>query len=216
MSELELIIGNKNYSSWSLRAWIWMRHLDIEFKETVVPLDLPETSQTLQKWFSGNKVPLLLADGHQIWDSMAILEFISRLNPKQAEPDDSIAAGVMRSLCAEMHSGFFALRAELPMNCRREIAKIDISEDCQLDISRIESLWQHARQYSDQKDEFLFGRYSMADAMFAPIVWRLHVYAIELSENTHKYISHCLKHPAMQEWLEAARQEPWIIAAEEC
>jgi glutathione S-transferase len=215
MLDLELIIGNKNYSSWSLRAWIWMRILDIEFREIIVPLDLPETSQTLQKWISGNKVPILQIDGHQIWDSMAILEFISRLKPEQAEPDDPIAAGVMRSLCAEMHSEFFALRAELPMNCRREIAQVEISKDCQLDIGRIETLWQHAKQYSNQKDEFLFGSYSMADAMFAPIVWRFHVYGIELTNNSQKYISQCLKLPAMQEWYEAANLEPWTIAAEE-
>jgi glutathione S-transferase len=214
MPNLELIIGNKNYSSWSLRAWIWMRHLEVEFKETMVPLDQPETGQTLENWFSDNKVPILLVDEHQIWDSMAILEFISRLKPEQSEPDNNIAAGIMRSLCAEMHSGFFALRAELPMNCRREISRIKISEDCQRDINRIESLWQHARQYSDQKDEFLFGRYSMADAMFAPVVWRLHVYDIELSENSRGYLAHCLKHPAMKEWYEASRLEPWVINAE--
>ena len=118
-------------------------------------------------------------------------------------------------MCAEMHSSFMALRSELPMNCRRKISVITISQECKNDIARIEELWLLANQYSDQQDQFLFGRFTIADAMFAPIVFRLDRYAIELNEHSQKYISHMLNTPLMIEWHEDAKRESWVIDVEE-
>ncbi len=215
MSEFTLVIGNKNYSSWSLRAWLWMRHLQLDFEERLVRLYQQETPLRLEGLFSDTRVPVLIHRDLEVWDSLAILEYLSALFPEKALPAGVEAHAVMRSFCAEMHSGFPNLRNELPMNCRLERRSIELSDACKAEVKRIEALWQYAQNYSDHHDHWLFGSFSMADAMFAPVVFRLDRYGVEVDAGSRSYIERMLAHPAMLEWVEASRAEPWVIEEEE-
>jgi len=214
MSEFTLIIGNKNYSSWSLRAWLWMKHLGVEFDEIVIPLYSDDTDAQLGAYFSNCKVPVLIHDGLEVWDSLAICEYLAELYP-QSSLNDVRQRAVMRSLSAEMHSSFMGLRSELPMNCRREPGSLILSDVCLAEIDRIQSLWQYAADFSDNKGDYLFGSFSIADAMFAPVVLRFHRYNVKVNKPSLAYVNTMLKHPAMQEWIAAGRAEPEVIASEE-
>ncbi len=215
MSEFTLIIGNKNYSSWSLRPWLWMKHLGIEFDEIVVPLDSDDTNAKLSVYFSDNKVPVLIHNGFEVWDSLAICEYLSELYPPQDLPVDIQARTMMRTLCAEMHSGFIRLRSEMPMNCRRQPSPVILSDSCLNEINRIQDLWQHASNYSEGDGGYLFGNFSMADAMFAPVVFRLQGYCVALNVQAGNYVKLMLNHPAMLDWIAAARDEKEMIESEE-
>lgn len=215
MSEFTLIIGNKNYSSWSLRPWLWMKHLGIEFDEIIVPLSSKDTDEKLSVYYSNNKVPVLIHDGFEVWDSLAICEYIAELFPQQELPADTRTRAMMRSLNAEMHSSFVSLRSELPMNCRREPSPVILSDACLADINRIQGLWQHAASYADVNDGYLFGSFSIADAMYAPVVLRLQAYAITLNEQARQYVELMLKHPAMLDWIAAGVAEKEVIESEE-
>ena len=215
MPEFTLIIGNKNYSSWSLRAWLWMKHLNIDFEEIVIPLYSDDTDALLGAYFSNSKVPVLIHDGTEIWDSLAICEYLAELYPQQGLLDDAKQRAVMRSLSAEMHSSFVGLRSELPMNCRREPGSLILSDICLADIDRIQMLWQYSADFSDGKDDYLFGSFSIADAMFAPVVLRFHRYNVVLNERSQSYMDTMLNHPAMLEWIEAGRAESEVIESEE-
>ncbi|MDH5353262.1 MAG: glutathione S-transferase family protein [Gammaproteobacteria bacterium] len=214
MAEFTLIIGNKNYSSWSLRPWLWMKHLGIEFDEIIVPLYQPETNEKLSVYFSNDKVPVLLHNNFEVWDSLSICEYVAELFPQNLYWDPKHKA-VMRSLCAEMHSSFASLRSELPMNCGRQPSPLAVSDACQADINRIQDLWRHAAKYSDEKAGWLFGSFSIADAMFAPVALRFHLYAIPLDKPAGDYVERLLRHPAMLEWVAAGQAESWIIESEE-
>jgi len=214
MSAFTLVIGNKNYSSWSLRPWIWMRHLGLEFGEIPVPLFTATMSDQLAPYFSNYKVPVLLHDGLEIWDSLAILEYLVSLFPGQGLPADLKARAVARSLCSEMHSSFIALRNELPMNCRRAPSPLLLSRDCIADVDRIQALWRHAGKYSNDGG-WLFGDFGIVDAMYAPVALRFHRYQVPLSDSALAYVSRLLNHPAMIEWVTAARAETAIIEQEE-
>ncbi len=215
MPEFTLVIGNKNYSSWSLRPWIWMKHQGFEFDEVKVTLSGDSTEGQLKPYFSDNKVPVLLHDGHEVWDSLAILEYLSNLPASQKLPEDPKAYAVMRSLCAEMHSSFVTLRSELPMNCRRKPSPLLISDDCLGDAKRIQSLWHYASSFSDARDHWLLGSFSLADAMFAPVVLRFHRYCVPLDEYASAYVERMLQHPAMIEWVKSGRAETQVIEQEE-
>lgn len=214
MSEFTLIIGNKNYSSWSLRPWVWMKHLGVDFDEIVVPLYESDTDEKLDKYFSNYKVPVLKHNDFEVWDSLAICEYIDELFPQGLFWDPKQRA-MMRSLCSEMHSSFTSLRSELPMNCRREPTHLAISDACQTDINRIQDLWQHAAKFSDGKADWLFGSFSIADAMFAPVVLRFHSYDVALNAKASAYVERMLEHPAMLNWIEAGRAESQVIQSEE-
>ena len=166
----------------------------------------------MSKYDSDHKVPVLLDGDLQVWDSLAILEYVTTLYPEKTDPK---RLAVIRSICAEMHSSFIALRNELPMNCRRKPSKLDISEDCLIDVDRIQALWQYATQYSDGKRKWLFGSYSMADAMFAPVVLRFSRYKVALKTESAEYLDHVLNDPAMMEWIEAGCAETLVISEEE-
>jgi len=215
MSEFTLVIGNKNYSSWSLRAWLWMRHLGLEFDEIPIALYTEAMSGQLAPYFSNTKVPVLIHDGQEIWDSLAILEYLVSLFPEQGLPTDLKARAVARSLCSEMHSSFVALRNELPMNCRREPSPLLLSDTCIADIDRVQALWNYAGQYSEGDANWLFGNFSIADAMYAPVVLRFHRYQVPSSEPASAYVDRLLNHPAMIEWVAAARAETAVIEQEE-
>ncbi len=215
ITDFTLIIGNKNYSSWSLRPWIWMKHLAIEFDEIVVPLFKDDTDEKLSAYFSNNKVPILIHNNLEVWDSLAICEYLAELYPQKGLLADKKAHAMMRSLCAEMHSSFSHLRNEMPMNCRRPPSPVILSDACQADIKRIQALWQHASKFSDGQNNYLFGSFSIADAMFAPVVIRLHGYAVNLDDHASRYVELMLNHPAMLEWIAAGSAEREIIESEE-
>lgn len=215
MSEFTLIIGNKNYSSWSLRAWIWMKHLGIDFDEIVIPLYSDDTDAQLGAYFSNCKVPVLIHEATEIWDSLAICEYLAELYPQRGLLKDARNRAVMRSISAEMHSSFVGLRSELPMNCRREPGSLIFSDVCLADIDRIQALWQHAAKFSDGEGDYLFGSFSIADAMFAPVVLRFHRYNVVLNESSQSYMNTMLNHPALREWIDAGRAESEVIEGEE-
>jgi glutathione S-transferase len=215
VSEFSLVIGNKNYSSWSLRPWLWMKHANLEFDEVPVSLYSDSMVDQLNPYFSNNKVPVLLHDGLEIWDSLAILEYLVSLSPEKGLPADIKARAVARALCAEMHSSFNVIRNELPMNCRRQPSPLVLSDACTADIDRIQALWQHAHGFSDGTGHWLFGSFSIADAMFAPVVIRLHRYCVPLKEFAAAYVERLLQHPAMVEWVRDGSAESMIIEQEE-
>lgn len=214
MAEFTLIIGNKNYSSWSLRPWLWMKNLGLEFEEIMVPLSTPDTNEILSGYFSNEKVPILIHNNFEVWDSLSICEYIAELFPQNLYWDPKQKA-VMRSLSVEMHSSFTSLRSELPMNCRREPSPLEVSDACLTDINRIQNLWQHAATYSDGKGDWLFGSFSIADAMYAPIAIRFQRYGVKLNKSAAAYVERLLQHPAMLEWIAAGQAESQVIESEE-
>ena len=219
MADLKLILGNKNYSSWSLRPWIAMRHVDIPFNEQVVRLDFDgdgPSNEHLKEYSPAGRVPVLFHGELVVWESLAILEYVAELYPdKHLWPQDRGVRAKARVAANEMHAGFGALRAELPMNIRRKPSAVEYSEAVQGDIDRIVELWTTCRAAHQEDGPFLFGAFSIADAMYAPVVNRLYVYDISLEGMAAEYSQTVLNLPSYQEWKAAAESEPWMIEAEE-
>ena len=216
MTGLTLIIGNKNYSSWSLRPWVFMRHSGIEFSERRLALFTDAAARELAQYNSDGKVPLLLDGDLEVWDTLAILEYVSEqyLHGK-GWPQDRSARAVARSISAEMHSSFPSVRSEMPMNCRKSFDNFVPSEQAQREIRRIRSLWRQCRARYGAGGQWLFGRYSIADAMFAPVVLRFHGYGVALSGADAEYVQSVLNQPCIQDWIEAGRRETEVIEADE-
>ncbi|MEE9319348.1 MAG: glutathione S-transferase family protein [Granulosicoccus sp.] len=213
-SPLKLVIGNKNYSSWSLRPWILMQHSGIEFDEIRIPLFTTEGEKLLEKWCPAKQVPVLHDGPLVLWDSLAICEYIADKNPHRAlMPDESSDRAKARAMSAEMHSGFGALRTFMPMNCRRIIEGFEPDLNTRIDINRIVQLLEQALDESG--GPWLFGRYSVADAMFAPVASRFHTYGIKAPGNTRSYFEQVLADPAMQTWYRAAVDENEVIEKSE-
>jgi glutathione S-transferase len=212
MSQLTLVIGNKNYSSWSLRPWIYLRHNSIKFKEKRVPLFVETTENELNKFNSDYKVPVLVDGDLIIWDSLSILEYVSEvyLN-NEGWPKDQTARAVARSVCAEMHSSFYNVRNEMPMNCRKVFKSINLSVDAIHEIERIKFLWRKCRKEFGGSNKWLFGNYTIADAMFAPIVLRFKGYSVPLNGLEAEYIENVLQQSELIEWIKAGRAETEII-----
>jgi glutathione S-transferase len=211
MSELTLYIGNKNYSSWSLRAWLALKHVGTPFKEVVIPLDGPgaRTAEILPHSPSG-KVPALRYGEMVVWDSLAIGEYLAEeFHQAHLWPSERIARATARSACAEMHSGFPNLRSQLPMNIRRHPFELARTSEVENEIGRIVSLWGECRRRFGATGPFLFGKFTLADAMFAPVATRFRTYCVPLDEGASAYVDAIYEHPAMREWIEAARHEPW-------
>ncbi len=192
-----------------------MRHIGLDFDEVPVSLYSESMIDQLNPYFSNNKVPVLLHNGLEIWDSLAILEYLSGLSSDQGLPVDSRARAAARALCAEMHSSFSTLRNELPMNCRRQPSPLLLSDACTADIDRIQALWQHANGFSDGMEHWLFGSFSIVDAMFAPVAIRFHGYCVPLEDSAAAYVGRLLQHPAIIEWIDAGSAESMIIEQEE-
>lgn len=210
---LTLVIANKCYSSWSFRPWILMRHFGIPFAEVVVPLAEPTTHEALVRHTPSGKAPCLHDDGVTVWDSLSIIEYLAETAPQLAVwPEDRKARAVARSLAAEMHSGFMELRALLPMNMRREPQKRALTAGAAAEVARLEAGFAHARESFGGGGDFLFGGFSAADAMFAPVVNRLHIYDVAVTPATRAYMDRMMALPAWQEWSAQARAEPWTIA----
>jgi len=168
---LKLIVANKAYSSWSQRAWILLAHFKIPFEETVIPLDLPETHAKILKHSPNGKVPALIDGPITVWESLSVIEYVAETHPEKAIwPRGKAARAHARSLAAEMHAGFQGLRQACPVNFRRPVRKLALSEAAVADVARIEAAWAHARKTFGKAGPFLFGRFSAADAMFAPVI----------------------------------------------
>ncbi len=216
MPELELIIGNKNYSSWSLRPWIFMRYFGMEFRERRVPLFTDTTDRELAPYFSDYKVPVLLDGDLIIWDSLSILEYLSEAYLDSGGwPSDPRARAFARSVSAEMHSSFVNVRNELPMNCRRTFHGVALSTEAEKEVERIRQIWQTCRATFGAGDDWLFGSFSIADAMYAPVALRFAGYSIPLTGPEEVYVRTVLEHPAIGEWMAAGRQETEIIEMDE-
>jgi glutathione S-transferase len=216
MARFTLVIGNKNYSSWSLRAWMALTHLGVEFEELLVPLDTPGTRAELERHGPAGRVPVLHAGDLTVWDSLAICEFAAEVAGK-GWPQPRDARAVARSVCAEMHSSFATLRSLWPMNARARNRRTVITPALAADIDRIDEIWNDCRRRFGKGGPWLFGaEYTIADAMYAPVVLRFHTYGgQQLSETARWYLATALEDPALQEWLKAARAEPWTVAADE-
>ncbi len=212
-----LVIGNKNYSSWSLRPWLLLRHHGIAFEEVRLPLDTPEFHERIAVLSPTGRVPALRVDGEVICDSLAICEYANeRWLGGRGWPDDRTVRALARSAAAEMHSGFAALRNQLPMNCRRQPRSRHWDVAVDRDIARIQCLWQELRGRFGEDGEFLCGRFGIVDAMFAPVCMRFHGYGVPLNVAGQAYADAILALPAMREWLAAASAESERVEADEC
>jgi glutathione S-transferase len=216
MANLRLIFGNKNYSSWSLRPWVFLRYYDIPFQEERIPLFSETAKQVLAKHYSNGKVPILMHGDLEIWDSLAILEFISeQYLDGRGWPEGLEARAVARSISAEMHASFMAIRNEMPMNCRKHFPQFTYSEHAKKDIQRIVSLWEMCRNQFGGDGQWLFGQYSIADAMFAPVALRFHGYDVPLEGAAAAYVNNVLQLPCIQEWISAGKAETEVIPEDE-
>jgi len=216
MSDLTLIIGNKNYSSWSLRPWIFLKQNQIDFKEIRVPLFTDTTHEALSPYHSNFKVPILQDGDLEVWDSLAILEYVSEMYMAGGGwPSDAGQRALARSVSAEMHSSFVNVRSELPMNCRKTFTDIILFASAEREVERIKSLWRTCRTAYGAGGEWLFGDYSIADAMFAPIVLRFSGYSIPLDGVEKAYVESVLSQPCIKEWIAAGRLETEVIAEDE-
>jgi glutathione S-transferase len=211
MSEFTLVIGNKNYSSWSLRPWILMKKLEVEFREVMVRLNQPNSRDEMEKYGPSGKVPVLRRGELCIWDSLAICEYVAELTGR-GWPKDPDARAVARSVCAEMHSGFANLRSEWPMNARARNRRTAMTPSLEADIDRVEEIWGECRsRFGKTGGPWLFGEYSVADAMYAPVVLRFNTYGAQLSESARWYMASVIEDPVLQSWLRAAHDEPWTV-----
>ena len=200
----ELYIGNKNYSSWSLRPWLLMKHFGVPFEEHLISLTGGKDNPALRPLSGNARVPCLHEDGFQVWESLAIAETLAERFP-QMWPTDRRARARARSVSAEMHAGFAMLRSAMPMNLQLKLKGKPAAPEVQRDIDRVVEIWQEARTvFATGEGPYLFGRFSVADAMYAPVVWRFHAYNVPLPEVAAAYRDTMLAHPAMIEWYEAA------------
>ena len=220
MADFTLVIGNKNYSSWSLRGWLMARTAGIEFEEQVVPLDLPETQSNIRKHSPSGRLPVLLHRGLAVWESLAIAEYLNELKPEAGLWPAAVAARAhARAISSEMHAGFADLRNNMPVNIRASYPGKGLTPAVRADIERITSMWRDCRKRfagaAPKDDGFLFGTFGAADAMYAPVVTRLRTYGVTVDSDSDAYCKAVLAHPAMKEWTDEAKNEPWLIAAYE-
>lgn len=213
MAEYTLYIGNKTYSSWSLRGWLPLEHVGVAFDEVLIPFEgATVPTKAIRALSPSGRVPLLDHGGLFVWDSLAIGEYLAERFPDRGLwPADLRARATARSACAEMHSGFAALRTAMPMNLRRATFELPTGADVKAEIARVLALWAECRRTYGGGGEFLFGRYSLADMMFAPVATRLRTYGVPLDEDARRYVDAIHALPAMRKWTEAARREEWRI-----
>jgi len=213
---MKLVIGNKNYSSWSLRGWLAAAATGAAFEEILIPLDTPQTKAEIARYSPAGRVPVLIDDGFEVWDSLAIIEYLAEKYPAAGLwSQDARTRARQRMLCAEMHSGFAALRSHYPMNMRARVADRPAPPPVQADIDRIRSIWRDALARKPAEGAFLFGPFSAADIMFAPVVSRFETYGIAVGESERAYMDAVLAHPHFVKWAEAAALEPWILSSDE-
>ncbi len=214
MSGLILVIANKAYSSWSLRPWLALKQAGAAFTEVVIPLRQPETAATIARWSPAGRVPVLRHGETTIWESIAILEYVAELFPAaHLWPADPAARAHARTLAAEMHSGFTPLRSSMNMNVRRHWPGRGRTPGVEQDIERITAMWRDCRARFGAGGPFLFGSFTNADAMYAPVVTRFKTYGVPLDGACQAYADAVLNLSAMRTWYADAESEPWTIAA---
>ena len=210
---LTLVVANKAYSSWSMRPWMVLKHFEIPFEDIVIPMGRPETRAEMLQHAPSGKCPSLRDGSISVWDSLAIIEYLAETYPSfPIWPRGTGARAHARSLSAEMHSGFSALRSECPMNIRRPRRAIKVSEDVLADVKRIDEAFVNARARFGSAAAFLFGEFTAADAMFAPVVNRFDTYDLPVSDTTRAYMAAVKALPAWQAWERDAFAEPWRMA----
>ena len=203
---MKLVIGNRNYSSWSLRPWLAIKQAGLPFEEILIPLRSATTKAEILKYSPSGKVPCLIDGGTVVWDSLAICEYLAE-KASSLLPSDRKARAEARSISAEMHSGFAALRQGMSMDVRASLPFVQPSADVAADIARIVAIWEECRQKYARKGPFLFGHFTITDAMYAPIVWRFLTYHVELPEASRQWVETMAALPAMQEWRKGAEAE---------
>lgn len=209
---LKLIIGNKNYSSWSLRPWIAMKVAGLAFDELVIPLYEPGSREQILKYSPAGKLPVLIDDDQPIWESLAILEHLAEIFPKAGIwPADAHARSHARVVATEMHGGFQALRKHCPMNLWLPVKRRPQPEEVHNDLRRIDAIWSDCRARFGQSGPFLFGTFGAADAMYAPVAARIRTFDLDVGPVSRAYIGSVLALPAFVEWRAAALKEPWVM-----
>ena len=206
-NNLTLVIGDKNYASWSMRAWLALAAFDIPFKEVLIPLGQPDTTTRIAQYSAAGKVPVLLSEDIAVWDSLAICEFVAEHYPdRNLWPADATARAVARSICAEMHSGFKGLRGAMPMDIAGHYPGHGRTPESQADIGRICEIWENClSEFGHHR--YLFGEFSIADAFYAPIVMRFRSYGVSLAPALNAYVERISAHPAVARWITAAEDE---------
>ncbi|HEY6996238.1 MAG TPA: glutathione S-transferase family protein [Xanthobacteraceae bacterium] len=213
---LKLVIGNKNYSSWSFRPWIAMKVAGIAFEEEVISLDAADFKQRVSKVSGTGKVPALADGGVKVWESLAILEYLGETFPQaRLWPADPAARAHARAIAAEMHAGFVPLRRHLPMNMWRPVIRRELTPEARANVRRIEDMWTDCRTRFGAGGPFLFGGFGAADAMYAPVVSRFHTYAVDIGPMARAYMDAVMALPAWQQWRTAALGEPWVLPEDE-
>jgi len=212
---LKLIIGNKAYSSWSLRGWLAVKQSGLPFEEITVPMFDEDWNKRIEgDEFapSGGKVPVLWDDKTVIWDSLAIVEWLAdKTGRARYWPEEDAARGMARSMAAEMHSSYPNLRRHCSMNVRKQFPQAELKEEVRVEVIRILELWAEARARHGSGGPYLFGNFGAVDIMFAPVVTRFATYSIPVPRFAAAYMDTILNHPWMREWIEAAQEEPWVI-----
>jgi glutathione S-transferase len=214
--KLKLIIGNKNYSSWSFRPWIAMKVAGIAFEEEVISLEASDFKARVGKVSGTGKVPALVDGNVHVWESLAILEYLAEKYPHaHLWPADPAARALARAIAAEMHAGFGPLRRHLPMNMWRPVTPRQLTPEVETNVRRIEAIWTDCRRGYGADGGFLFGGFGAADAMYAPVVSRFHTYGVEVGATARAYMDAVMALPAWSEWRAAALAEPWVLAEDE-
>jgi glutathione S-transferase len=216
MGELTLVIGNRNYSSWSLRPWILLQHLGLKCREIRIALDQPESAAEIARYSKARRVPVLIDGGLTVWESTAIFEYLSELAGGSGWPSEREARAIARAVVAEMHAGFAALRNEYPMNIRARNRRVPMTPELGAAIARIDELWSECRQRFGGGGPWLFGRYSAADAMYLPVAFRFQTYGSEgLGSVARGYVAHALADPLLAPYVAAAEAETETIEHDE-
>lgn len=213
---MRLVIGNKNYSSWSLRPWLLLQHFAIPFEEVRIPLYQPGSREEILRHSPSGHVPVLIDGETVVWDSLAICEYVAEMPAARgAWPADRAARARARSVAAEMHSGFTALRHAMHMNVRARGRRVPVTAEVADDAARIQSIWASCRAAAASDGAWLFGAFSVADAMFAPVAFRFQTYGVACDGLAASYLRTLLDHPALQRWAAAAADEQEVIASSE-
>ncbi len=213
---MKLVIGNKNYSSWSLRAWLLLKEAGMQFEEHRIALDVESTAASIARYSPAGRVPVLVLGDEVIWDTLAIAETVAERWPEtRLWPEDEVARAHARAVSAEMHAGFSALREMMPMNCRAMGRKVPLKDALTADIDRIFAIWTDCHRRYHQQGDWLFGRFSVADAMFAPVVLRFRTYCINLPEAASAYPRRLMESAALQDWLADSESETEVIEGDE-
>ena len=216
MTKPHLVIANKNYSSWSLRPWMAMTMVGLDFDESMILLDTPVMKKQIAGHSPAGRLPVLHHGKITVWETLAILEYLAETYPeKNFWPKSRAARAMARAVSNEMHAGFSSLRNACPMNLRRAPKAVRMNEPIRADVARIEEIWRDCRKTYGKGGKFLFGKFSNADAMFAPVVTRFETYAIPVARDTKAYMDTVMATKAFQAWKSAALKETWIVPHDE-